>query len=581
MNKWYRLSVLAACALMVAAWTSGCGKPDSKVVARVGDYDITVKEFNEIAKGVRGNFTSAQQEYDAKFQYLDSAMVTQRLLVAAAYERGLDKAEEVTTVIAQNKDKFLLDVLYSKEIESKVAVTETELKDYYNRIGTRVHAAHILVPQLDTAQMIVKKLGEGATFEQLAYDYSIDPAAKRSKGDLGFITWGDMAALPDFEDAVFKLQPGEVSSPLQTRFGYHILKVIEKQPNPSIKPFEEMRSALSAKLSDIKRQRAAVAYVAAIKTKYPVTVDKSTCEYLLKKRENLYPPDLLKTLPKNDFDDSQLDRPEKELVMATWEGGQVNVADYLSGIRQMPRQVRPNFDSYDSLATMIFQMKITDILTYEANKQGIENDPEYKQKLTLFKELSMADMMKNDSSLKAPEPTEDAIRQYYDSHQQDFQEPARVHLYEIQLSDEIQAGKLAKQIKSITAFKQKATELTERADKRASGGDLGYIIRTWYPEIFDLAWKTPNEKVGGPVVSNGKYSIFYVVDKIDQRVTDFLGVKPQIGAQLRQELSTAKFDQWVKDRRAATKVKIDSDVLWTTVDKTKYAATDSTATKKN
>lgn len=580
MKKWYSPVILIVCALIFGAWISGCGKSDNKVVAEVGNYGITLKEFDELAKGLRTGFKTAQEEFDAKNKLLDS-MVTQRLLITAAYDKGLDKADEVKTAVAQNQAKFLLDALYSKEIESKVSVTEAAVRDFYNRLENRIHVAHILVAREDTAQMIVKKLSEGASFEQLAYDYSVDPGAKRNKGDLGFITWGSMASLPEFEDAAFKLQPGEVSAPIKTRYGYHIIKVIEKQPNPARDTFEKMRSTLERQLGDIQRQRTAVQYVASIKDKYPITVDKTTCEYLLKKRETLYPPDLLKTLPKNDFDDAQLDRPEKELVLATWDGGQINVGEYLTLARQMPAQTRPNFDSYDSLAVMIFQMKVTDILTYEANKTGIENDPEYKRKITLFRELTMADLMKNDTSMKASAPTEDIVRKYYDDHQPDFQEPARIHIYEIQLGDEIQAGKLAKQIKSLETFKQKATELTERAGKRASAGDMGYIVRAWYPEIFDLAWKTAVGGIGGPVVNNGKYSIFYVVDKIDEHVTDFLGVKHQIETDLQQKASTDKFEQWVKDRRKATKISINTDALWSTVDKTKYAAADSSGAKTN
>ncbi len=580
MKTWSSPVILTLSALCLGAWISGCGKSDSKVVAEVGSYGISIKEFNEMAKSLRPAFKTAQEEFDAKDKLLDS-MVTQRLLVMAAYDKGLDKADEVKTAVAQNQAKFLLDALYNKEIESKVSVTEAAVRDFYNRLESRIHVAHILVTQSDTAQMLVKKLSQGASFEQLAYDYSADPGAKRNKGDLGFVTWGAMASLPEFEDAAFKLQPGEVSAPIHSRYGYHIIKVIEKQPNPARDTFEKMKPQLEKQLGDIQRQRTAVQYVASIKDKYPITVDRTTCDYLLKKRESLYPPDLLKSLPKNDFDDAQLDRPEKELVLATWDGGQINVGEYLTAARQMPAQTRPNFDSYDSLAIMIFQMKVTDILTYEANKTGIENDPEYKRKINLFKELTMADLMKNDSAMKAPLPSEDLVRKYFDDHQQDFQEPARIHIYEIQLSDEIQAGKLAKQIKSIEAFKQKATELTERAGKRATAGDMGYIERPWFPEIFDLAQKTSVGGIGGPVVNSGKYSIFYVVDKINAKVTDYLAVKHQIELQLQQQASAEKFDQWVKDRRTATKISVNTDALWSTVDKTKYAATDSTGAKTN
>jgi peptidyl-prolyl cis-trans isomerase C len=576
----YRIALLLACLgiAILAVW--GCSKSDSQTVAQVGDYDISLKEFTNLTKNIRGNYATAQDEFNAKSKFLDS-LINQRLLIQAAYDKNLDKADEVTTVVAQNKDKFLLDILYGREIEAKAKPTEADLKEFYNRRDTKYHVAHIMVSKKDTADMLIQKLKEGASFEQLAFDHSIDPNAKRSKGDMGFVTWGSLSNLPEIEEAAFKLQPGEVSPPVESRYGFHILKLIDKQPNTPRDSFEKMHASLERELTEIRRTRAALTYIQAMRKKYPVTVDKTTCDYLLKKREQLYPPELLATLPKNDFDDAQLDRSEKELVLATWEGGQEQVGDYLADSRKLPAAIRPNFDSYDSLAIMVFQIKITDILTYEASKAGVENDEEYKSKLKLFRELSMADLMKNDSSFKAAEPTEEEVRGFYDTHRENYMEPARVHVYEIQLSDEIQAGKLAKQLKSLDDFKKKATELSERAAKKASGGDLGYIQREWFPEAFDLAWKMSVGTVGGPVVAGGKYSILYLADKIDQQVTDYLGVKRPIADQITKEKSAAKYSQWISERRAATTIKVNTDVLWTTVDKTKYAATDSTAVKKN
>jgi peptidyl-prolyl cis-trans isomerase C len=580
MTMRYRSVLVTIGVGLVALALWGCGKSDQQTLARVGDYDITTKEFANLSKTLPPSFASAQAEFDAKSKFLDS-LINQRLLIQAAYDKHLDKADEVTTVVAQNKDKFLLDILYGKEIEDKSVPTEADVKEYYNRLENRYHVGHILVIKKDTADMLIKKLAAGASFEQLAYDYSIDPNAKRSKGDMGVITWGSIPNLPEAEDAILKLQPGEVSPVLQSRFGFHIIKLIEKQPNSARESFEKMRPELEKQLANIKKTRAAITYVETIRKKYPVTVDPKTCEYLLKKRESLYPPEVLKTLPMNDFDDAQLDRSEKDLVLATWEGGSELLGDYLADSRKLPAQLRPNFDSYDSLGTIIFQLKITEILSYEANKQGIENDPEFKDKMKLFRELTMADLMKNDSSFKSAEPSEDEVRGYFDTHQSEFIEPARMHLYEIQLSDEIQAGKLAKQLKGLDQFKQKATELTERAGKRPSGGDMGYVIRPWFPEIFDMAWKLPVGSIGGPVVSGGKYSIIYVLDKIDQRVTDFLGVKRNISDQIAQQKAAAKYTQWIADRRASTKIEVKTDALWSTIDKTKYGAADSTAAKKS
>jgi hypothetical protein len=289
----------------------------------------------------------------------------------------------------------------------------------------------------------------------------------------------------------------------------------------------------------------------------------------------MYPPEVIAGLPKGDFDDQQLDRNEKELVVATWEGGQVTVMDYLTNIRKIQAQARPDLSKFDSVKTMVFQVKLPDILSYEANKLGIENDDQYKKKVTLFRDLTMADMLKTDSIMKANPPTEADIRAYYDAHPEEFTDEQRVHIFEIQLSDELLARNLAKSIRSLDAFKKKSMEVNERAGRKEAGGDLNYIIRRWFPEIFDAAWKTPVGEVGGPVVAAGKYSIFYVVDKVDQTVKDFLGVKQQIAGQLMGRNQEQNYTNWIAEHRSKTTIDIDTAAMWSTIDKAKYAPADS------
>ena len=567
---------LAIATLVFVGLITGCSKSNDQVIAEVGSYDITVAEFDELTQNFPTNFNSAQEEFDSKSSLVDS-MVVQRLLIQAAYDKGVDKSEEVGQAVAANKDKFLLDVLYKRHIEDKVSISDAELRDFYNKLEYRYRVSHILVPSKDTADMLVTKLAGGASFDQLAYDHSIDPQAKRSRGDLGFIQYGSMPNVPEFEEAIFALDVNEVSPPVKSRYGYHVIKVTDRQPNEGRAEFEKVKENLDRQLKNIKRTKLTIAYVESIKNKYPFTVDRSTLDYLIHKREELYPPDLLRTLPTNDFDDAQLDRNERELVVATWEGGQVTVGEYLTLARALPAAVRPSLNAYDSIPAAVFQAKITDILTLEANKEGLENDDEFKRKLTLFRDLTMADVMRNDSIMVAKAPAEEQLRQYYDAHQDEYQDPARVHIYEIYVSDELVANKLTS-IRSLEEFKKRASELTERPGVRQAAGDLGYIIRDRFPDIFDIAYRTRIGEIGGPVQTmNGKYSVFYVIDRIDAQVKDFLAVKQMITSKLMSDEEIERFAQWVKERREATKIEINNEAIWETINKEKYASADTTA----
>lgn len=176
----------------------------------------------------------------------------QRLGGDAAFQAAL--AQEKTTEIALRKryepdvkDQLVIMRTVGREVQSKVTVTDAEVRAYYqaNRDSIQkrpetLRLAHILVPfepdsqqvrrargRADSIRTVLGKPGKAASFADLAERLSDDPSGKRG-GDLGTFGKGDM--VPEFEEVAFRLKPMEISSPVRTRFGYHVIQVIEHFP---------------------------------------------------------------------------------------------------------------------------------------------------------------------------------------------------------------------------------------------------------------------------------------------------------------------------------------------------------------
>ena len=549
----------------------GCNSGGGPEIARVGDDKITAEDLTAYINDQGIGFRSADEEFKVKRQIVDS-LINQRLLVQAAYDRGMDQSPEIERIVDNNRPRFLLDALYETHVTSKVNVSETEIRDFYKDLEYQVWASYILLDNEDTARMLLDSLKQGANFDQLAYRYSIDPAARRNRGDMGYFQRGSIGS-SDFDHVVFKMNVGEISPIIKTVAGYCIVKINDKRPNDSREEYGRMHAQIKRQLMNEKRMELTSHYFDTVQTKYEIKVDHDVADYITMKRQNLYPPQVIAKLPKYDFDDDQLDRDEKELILATWDGGQMSLIEYLLAVRRsFPPEQRPNFDDYEGLARTIYAIKRADLLTHEAELEKMDQTDAYKNNIKLYREYTMSEILRTDSIQKVDDPTEEEMRAYYDQHRDEFLIQKQVHLYEIAVSDEMFAQKLAKSIKTLDDFQVKAAQYTERTGQRVKGGDLGYCGRERNPFIYQAVEGKPTGQVYGPFRgSDGKYSLIWPSDWTKSEYKDYLTAKPDISTKLIEERKALAYSTWIAKHREDTNIRVNEEAIWETIDRSVYA----------
>ncbi|MBS3808714.1 MAG: peptidyl-prolyl cis-trans isomerase [Desulfobacterales bacterium] len=184
----------------------------------------------------------------------------------------------------QIKENLAIRKLIDEKIASKISVSDEEIKDYYEnnqdefKNPEKVHARHILVKSQQDAsdekkaearkkiEEVQKKLEQGNDFSELAKEYSEGPSSKKG-GDLGYFSHGQM--VEKFDKAAFALEPGETSDIVETRFGYHIIKVEDKK-SESMKSLDKVRDSIRENLRNEKLMQELEPYIASLKKKYPV-----------------------------------------------------------------------------------------------------------------------------------------------------------------------------------------------------------------------------------------------------------------------------------------------------------------------
>lgn len=204
-----------------------------------------------------------------------------------AFAKALGEASITETELRKQIGKNLaIQKFIDTKFKGKVQVTEQDAKDFYNKNQDKfaqpemVHARHILITAKETEPkadkdrkraklvQIKKQLKEGADFAELAKQSSDCPSKERG-GDLGFFPKGQM--VKPFDEAVFKLKPGEVSDIVETEFGYHLIKLEEKKAAKTVS-FDEAKAKITAYLTQEKITANIEAFLAEAKGKATIKI---------------------------------------------------------------------------------------------------------------------------------------------------------------------------------------------------------------------------------------------------------------------------------------------------------------------
>lgn len=232
------LPALRACALgFIAAALLAAGPALSQsdpVVAKVNGMEIRESDLTMAEEDVGQNPQTQQLTGDAKRDYLVSYVADVMLVAKAAEGKKVGDQKEFKSRLAFIRNKLLMETLLQQE--GKAALTDAAMKKVYDdavkQMGAEqeVRARHILVPTEDEAKAVLAEIKKGTDFAELAKQKSKDPGAAAEGGDLGY--FGKEQMVPEFAETAFKMDKGQVSDPVKTQFGWHIIKVEDKRTKP-------------------------------------------------------------------------------------------------------------------------------------------------------------------------------------------------------------------------------------------------------------------------------------------------------------------------------------------------------------
>src|ERR1700742_4759490 len=249
--------VFPACLAVVLL--AGPARAEDKVLAKVNGSEIHQSDVAMAEEELAPSL--AQMDPATKDENVLAFLIDMKIVAKAAEDKKIADTDEFKKRFNFTRNRLLMDSLLAAE--GKAATTDAAMKQVYEDASKQiageqeVHARHILLETEDEAKAVKAELDKGADFAELAKKKSKDPGASDG-GDLGFFTKDQM--VPEFSAVAFALEPGKISDPVKSQFGWHVIKVEEKR-NRQAPAFEQVRAQIETYVT----RKAQADYVAKLR----------------------------------------------------------------------------------------------------------------------------------------------------------------------------------------------------------------------------------------------------------------------------------------------------------------------------
>ncbi len=384
---------------------SGLG---SDTLARAADFELTVEQTANLIAPVPDLPQDA-----AVVEALTDFWVDYSLLALVVNQEGALAALDLSPVTRQQLNQELVLLLRDEVIDEDQEISDEELAEIFerDRPGERVRARHILLStqndlageQVDSLRALAEELRDrargGEDFGGLAEEYSDDPGSAARGGDLDFFQRGQM--VPPFEEAAFALQPGEVSDVVETQFGFHVIRV-EDRETPTL---DEMGEQLRQELQMERMNRAESIFVAGIEEPADIQMTDDALDRVRSMAESA---------------DLELSERERRADLVTFDGGSYTVGEFRWFLLNQPTQLRQQIAgaSDDQLDSMLRNLARGELLVQEAERRGITLPEGQREEIESeiregFRELAQLLGLANISPQEG-ESLEDAIKRTID-----------------------------------------------------------------------------------------------------------------------------------------------------------------------
>ena len=521
--------------LLLLTVLMGCTvETGDRVVAQIGDEEITVDQLQKFIEGLPGYSKTEHTGIEEARNHLNT-MINIELLIMEAKAADLDESPEFRARLAQVRQEKLASIFQDRALEVEEEVEESEVREYAERMGlTRaIRLADIMVPSRENALAVLRELKNGVPFGQVAKQWSINKKTSAQGGDLGRYTTREQMITP-LQDKLFSLALGQVSEPIKIGGHYSIFTVIA---DSTIELSPDRKLAIQMGLKKEKNQRARSTLVAELKEKYHLELDREGLALIVEKVRG---------------GTSFATEAERNIVLYRYDGGEITAQDLAEADRALKGNALAQISDSSQVVAFAERHVVPNAMLVEAAlRAGIDEEAATVEWLDDQAKQFLIRALRARVLRAKVTIAENELRQFYEAHAERYLHPEQIEVQEILVETETEALRLMEQIQKGAPLGDLAKKYSIRSlEDRDEEGRFHFHLfeKDFFGGFVEVAEKAEIGALTGPAKVNEGYSIFKVLSRGRKRET-FAEAEWRVRSQLKREKDKKTFNQFIEELR--------------------------------
>lgn len=497
-----------------------CQSTDTLAV--IGDKVITTGEFiRDYSEKI--NSTGLTDRIETRSKYLQN-LIDDELLIAGAKKIGLDKSPEAKSEYKRIHTQELLNAFSVKHISPGIKVSDSDLKNLFAKLNTKIKVSHIYAPEKAKADSLFKVLQTGKSFEEIARENFDDPSLKETGGSLGYISVDEMD--PDFERTVFMMKPGQISAPVKTVKGYSIIRVEDVKSNPLLTETEFLKAYNRLKTFARKRayEDAAKKFASMLREKLNTRLNNGITAKLFRS---------FNADPGKIFMENQegIDKADLSEIAVFTSAGNWSLNRLLDSFKTVTDKQWKWIRTRENFEDFIYGLVNRDYMVNKALEEKLDANQDFLQKVNFNFDSYLLAAFEKQLTAQIIIP-QDYVKSYYEENKKLIMTELMLRLSSILLENKSASDSAAALLKSGHAFEDVSAEFSIQKFTAERGGDMGYFAEKDLGFLADEVLKLKPGEWAGPFNDDGKYIYLKCTAIKNPEIISFEKSEKQIEEQL-------------------------------------------------